>query len=165
MPDGLDDLLDDNSTAGSRPEQRRRAAQAAGGGPRAEPSALRSSWPSSRRQRASALDSLFAKHSIPAKARDFFPTDADPTDEAATAFVEKYGELWGASAQPATTPPEQQAATAAVQQFVAQAHQNAAQPLTEDDYAGEVRRGTDQGGVHADARRDQRGSGGGGLIP
>jgi hypothetical protein len=135
MPDGLDDLLDDNSTAGS--------GQSNGGALRKQLEAVLEQnrvlqeqlAKQQETQRASALDSLFAKHSIPAKARDFFPTDADPTDEAATAFVEKYGELWGASAQPATTPPAQQAATAAVQQFVAQAHQNAAQPLTEDDYA------------------------------
>jgi hypothetical protein len=135
MPDGLDELLDDNSTgAGS--------GQSNGGALRKQLEAVLEQnrvlqeqlAKQQQTQRASALDSLFAKHAIPPLAKDLFPADAEPTDEAVTALVEKYGALWGAQATPATTPPAEQAATSAVQQFVAQAHQPAVQPLSEDDY-------------------------------
>jgi hypothetical protein len=136
MPDGLDDLLDDNSNgAGS--------GQSNGGALRKQLEAVLEQnrvlqeqlAKQQEAQRASALNDLFAKHAIPPLARDLFPADAEPTDEAATALVEKYGALWGATAQPATTPPADQAATAAMQQFTAQAHQPAVQPLSEEEYA------------------------------
>lgn len=85
-------------------------------------------------QRESALDGLFAKHSIPALAKDFFPKDGALTDESATAFVEKYGQLWGAQAAAATTPPDQQAATTAAQAFAAQAGPPPAAPVSEEQY-------------------------------
>jgi len=136
MPDGLDDLLDDNSNgAGS--------GQSNGGALRKQLETVLEQnrvlqeqlAKQQQAQRASALNDLFAKHSIPPLARDLFPADAEPTDEAVTALVEKYGALWGATAQPATTPPAEQAQTQSVQQFVAQAHQPAVQPLSEEDYA------------------------------
>lgn len=116
MSDGLDDLLGPDSDTSS------------GGGLRkqleavlAERKALQDQLAAlAEKDRGRDLQSLFAKHSIPELARDFFPKDAELTDESATSFVEKYGQLWGAQAAPATTTPEQQAATAAVQQFAAQ---------------------------------------------
>jgi hypothetical protein len=57
-------------------------------------------------ERSRSLADLFAKHAVPELARDFFPKDAELTDESVTGFVEKYGQLWGAQAQPATTPPD-----------------------------------------------------------
>jgi hypothetical protein len=85
-------------------------------------------------QRATRLESLFDKHKIPALARDFFPTDTEPSDEAATAFVEKYGALWGVQAAAATTTPEQQAAAAQMQQLSAVAQPAPTSPLSEDEY-------------------------------
>lgn len=85
-------------------------------------------------QREGAVASLFAKHSIPELARDFFPKDGDLNDEAATAFVAKYGQLWGAQAATATTPPADQAAANAIQSFAAQAQTAPASPLSEDEY-------------------------------
>lgn len=85
-------------------------------------------------ERTRAVEGLFAKHQIPAKALDFFPKDAAPNDETATAFVEKYGDLWGASSATASTPPAQQAQTQAMQQFQQQAAPPAGAVLTEDDY-------------------------------
>lgn len=70
------------------------------------------------RDRARTVADLVTKHSIPALAQNLLLKeigDADPTDEAVTKFVESYGELWGAKAAEASTTPEQQAATAAVQ--------------------------------------------------
>jgi hypothetical protein len=137
MPDGLDDLLDDTSTNGAG------SGQSNGGALRKQLEAVLEQnrvlqeqlAKQQEAQRASALNDLFAKHSIPPLARDLFPADAEPSDEAATALVEKYGALWGATAQPATTPPAEQAQTSAVQQFVAQSHNAAVQPLSEEDYA------------------------------
>jgi hypothetical protein len=134
MPDGLDGLLDDDSTA--NPGQ-------GGGALRKQLETALAELKTARdqlaaqtaKQRESAIGDLFSKHAIPELARDFFPADADLTDEAATAFVEKYGALWGAQAQPATTPPAAQAQAAAAQQFVAQARTPATQPLSEEDYA------------------------------
>lgn len=78
------------------------------------------------------VDTLFAKHSIPPLAKDFFPKDADLTDESATAFVEKYGQLWGATAAEATATPEQQAQAAAVQALSATGTTPPAGLLTEE---------------------------------
>jgi hypothetical protein len=134
MPDGLDDLLNDStpgsgqSTGGQLRKQLEDALKEING-LKEQLSAQAAT------QRASALNGLFAKHAIPELARDFFPADADLTDEAATAFVAKYGQLWGATAAPAATPPAEQAATAAAQSFVSQAQQPALQPLTEEQYA------------------------------
>ena len=88
-------------------------------------------------ERARALSSVFEKHQIPALARDFFPKDAEPTDEAATKFVEQYGGLWGAQSATATTPPAQQAQTQAIQQFTSQAAP-ASLELSEDDYRAKL---------------------------
>lgn len=85
-------------------------------------------------QRAQALDSLFSKHGVPALARDLFPKDAEPTDEAVTSLVEKYGALWGAQAQPATTPPAEQQAAQQIQQFAQLAQTTSMQPLSEEGY-------------------------------
>jgi hypothetical protein len=85
-------------------------------------------------QREGALDGLFSKHGIPPLARDFFPKDGELTDEAATDFVAKYGGLWGATAQPATTTPADQAATSAAQAFVSQAQPAPVAPLSEEEY-------------------------------
>lgn len=71
------------------------------------------------RDRESKVNGLFEKHSIPTLAKDFFPKDADLTDESVTAFVEKYGLLWGAQAAEAAATPEQQAAAAQLQQLSA----------------------------------------------
>src|SRR5690242_13805372 len=68
------------------------------------------------------VEALFTKHSIPPLAKDFFPADAELTDESATAFVEKYGQLWGAQAQEAATTSEQQAAAAQVQALRSEEH-------------------------------------------
>lgn len=134
MPDGFDDLFDDSSTdAGSGQ---------GGGGLRkqleqvlAQNKALNEQLAKvQKNERDRSLDALFSKHAIPTKARDFFPSDSEPSDEAATAFVEKYGELWGAQAQPAATPPDQQAATQAAQSFVSQAQSQPISQLSEDDY-------------------------------
>lgn len=70
-------------------------------------------------ERARTVESLFAKHSVPELAKDFFPKDAELTDESVTAFVERYGALWGAQAQQATSTPEEQAAANQVQQLSA----------------------------------------------
>jgi hypothetical protein len=78
------------------------------------------------------IESLFTKHSIPTLAKDFFPTDAELTDESATAFVEKYGQLWGAQAAEASATPEQQAQAAAVQALSAVGTPPPAGLLTEE---------------------------------
>jgi hypothetical protein len=85
-------------------------------------------------QRDSAATALLAKHGIPELARDLLPKDAELNDETATALVQKYGQLWGASANVATTPPEAQAQTNAVQTFAAQATTGPAAPLSEEEY-------------------------------
>lgn len=133
MPDGLDDLIDGLDSA--NPGQ--------GGGLRKQLEAVLAQNKSLQErlaaqeatQRANALDSLFAKHSVPQLARDLFPQDAEPTDESVTALVEKYGSLWGADAAPAATPPAQQAATQAAQQFASQASAAPLAPLSEEEYA------------------------------
>lgn len=81
-----------------------------------------------------AVKDLAAKHSIPDLALDFFPKDVALTDESATAFVEKYGQLWGAEAATATTPPPAQAAATAAQAFAAQASPPPVAPMSEDEY-------------------------------
>jgi hypothetical protein len=86
-------------------------------------------------QRQGQLASLLEKHAVPTLAADFFPKDAELNDEAITAFVGKYGQLWGHQAAPATTPPEQQAATQVIQQVTSQATTPpAGVPLTEEQY-------------------------------
>jgi hypothetical protein len=84
--------------------------------------------------RTRSISELFSKHSIPELAKDFFPSDAELTDESATSFVEKYGALWGAQAESATTPPAQQAATAAMQRFASEATPPPVAPLSEEQY-------------------------------
>jgi hypothetical protein len=134
MPDGFDDVIDDGSTD-PNPGQ-------GGGGLRKQLEQVLAQNRTLTEQLAKvqtnernrSLDALFAKHSIPEKARDFFPSDTDPTDEAATAFVEKYGELWGASAAQAATPPDQQAAAQAAQSFVSQSRPPVVSEMSEDDY-------------------------------
>lgn len=86
-------------------------------------------------ERARSLEGLFAKHQIPELARDFFPQDAQPTDEAATEFASKYGQLWGSASATATTPPAQQAQANAMQQFSTQSAPPPGDALSEDDYA------------------------------
>lgn len=132
----LDDLFsdDDTSTAGS--------GQGSGGKLRTQLEAVLAQNKQLQEQLAQvqvsdrnrSLDALFDKHKIPALARDFFPNDAKPTDEAATEFVSKYGQLWGVDSATATTAPEQQAQTAAVQQFQSQQSVSVTSELSEDDY-------------------------------
>src|SRR4051812_22788684 len=98
MPDGLDDLLDSDTSGGGSGGQLRKQLETV----LAQNKALQEQLASvAQRERASSLNSLFAKHAVPELARDLFPADAEPTDEAVTALVEKYGALWGATAQPA----------------------------------------------------------------
>lgn len=134
MSDGLDDLLGDTSTSGAAPSD--------GGKLRqqleailAERNELKAQLQQvAQQQRQTQLTALAAKHQIPAKALNFFPADADLTDEAATAFVEEYGELWGVQATQATTTPAQQAAAQAAQAFTSQAAPPPVAPQTEDDF-------------------------------
>ena len=137
MSDSLDDLLGDSTS--TDPGQGGKG----GGALRAQLEAILAERNElkaqlaqvAQRERTSSLNSLFAKHAVPELARDLFPADAEPTDEAVTALVEKYGALWGATAQPAVTPPAAQAATSAAQQFVSQAQPASVAPLSEEDYA------------------------------
>lgn len=85
-------------------------------------------------ERSRSVEALLAKHSVPALAKDFFPDTAELTDESVTAFVEKYGQLWGATAQQAVTDPEAQAATNTMQAFTSQASQPPAAPMSEEAY-------------------------------
>jgi hypothetical protein len=134
MPDSLDDLFDTNSAD---------PGQGGGGQLRKQLEAVLAQNKTlqeqlaqvAARERTTSLNALFTKHAIPELARDFFPADADLSDEAATAFVEKYGALWGAQAAPAATPPAEQAATQAAQQFVSQAAPAPVAPLSEEEYA------------------------------
>jgi hypothetical protein len=136
MSDGLDDLFAALDSDSSNPGQ--------GGGSKlrkqledvlAQNKALTEQLAQVQtQQRESSLAGLFAKHSIPALAADFFPKDGELTDESATAFIEKYGQLWGATAAPATTPPAAQAATNAAQAFAAQAQPGTVAPLSEEAY-------------------------------
>lgn len=135
MSDGLDELLNDDS-ANANPGQ--------GGGGKlrqqleavlAQNAALQerlAAQEAAERQRS--IDALFAKHQVPALARDLFPADAAPTDEAVTGLVEKYGSLWGAQSASATTPPPEQAATNAAQAFAANASPSPAAPQTEEQF-------------------------------
>lgn len=134
MPDGLDDLIDDSSTG---------SGQSNGGGLRkqledvlAQNKALQDQLAQvAANERTRSLESAFTKHGVPTLAKDLFPSDAEPSDEAVTAFVAKYGQLWGATAAPAATPPAAQAATQAAQQFVSQSATPPVAPLTEEEYA------------------------------
>jgi hypothetical protein len=133
MPDGLDDLLDDSTTnPGQGGGQLRKQLEDALKELRETKAQLAAT---AQRDRANSLNTLFAKHSVPELARDLFPADAEPTDEAVTALVAKYGALWGADAAPATTPPADQAAATAAQQFVSQTQAAPVAPLTEEQYA------------------------------
>ena len=135
MPDGLDDLLGDDSTTpnpGQGGGQLRKQLEDALKELRDTKAQLAEV---AVRERGNSLNALFAKHSIPELAKDFLPADAALTDEAVTAFVEKYGALWGAQAAPATTPPAEQAATTAAQQFTSQAATPPVSPLSEEEYA------------------------------
>lgn len=69
------------------------------------------------RDRERTAADLVTKYDIPLLARDLLlkETEGDLTDEAVTAFATKYGELWGRKTAEASTTPEQQTATAAVQ--------------------------------------------------
>jgi hypothetical protein len=135
MSDGLDDLLGEN---GSEP-----GSQNQGGKLReqlervlAENKALNERLAKQDAEaRERGVADLFAKHSIPDLAKDFFPKDGDLNDEAATAFVEKYGQLWGAQAAPATTTPEQQAQTTAAQRLAQNASPPTIAPMSEAEYA------------------------------
>jgi hypothetical protein len=134
MSDGLDNLLGD-SDSHRRRQRRRQPAQAAGAGAPAGEGGQRPPGQLEATQRQGQLTSLLEKHAVPALAADFFPKDAELNDEAITAFVGKYGQLWGHQAAPATTPPEQQAATQVIQQVTSQATTPpAGVPLTEEQY-------------------------------
>jgi hypothetical protein len=90
-----------------------------------------------QRERVRTVAELVTKHSIPPLAQDLLLReigDTDPTDEAVTGFVAKYGELWGAKAAEASTTPEQQAQTAQVQALSATGHETPAQLLSEEAY-------------------------------
>jgi predicted component of type VI protein secretion system len=133
MPDGLDDFLDsDSSNPGQGGGALRKQLEQVLAQNKALQEQLAKQQASERNR---SVDGLFAKHGIPELARDFFPSDVEPTDEAATSFVEKYGQLWGATAAPAATPPAEQAATSAAQQFTSQASPAPLAPLTEEQYA------------------------------
>lgn len=146
MPDGLDDLLDDNSNTDSGQSGGK------GGGLRAQLEAVLAqnqaltarlaAQEASERQRS--LDGLFAKHSIPELAKDFFPKDVDLSDETATGFIEKYGQLWGAQAQVATTTAADQAGATAMQQFASQAGPAPVAPLTEEAYRAKFAEATNK---------------------
>ena len=136
MSDGLDELLGGTDSASANPGQ-------GGGGKLREQleQVLATNKQLQERlaateaaERQRSIDSLFAKHQVPALARDLFPQDASPTDEAVTALVEKYGGLWGAQSASATTPPPHQAATTAAQQFAANASPAPAAPLSEAEF-------------------------------
>jgi len=99
-------------------------------------------------ERARSIDSLFAKHQVPALAVDLFPKDADPTDEAVTALVERYGSLWGAQSASATTPPAAQAAASAAQQFAANAAPSPAAPLTEEEFRAQFAQAKNPAELH-----------------
>jgi hypothetical protein len=117
MPDGLDDLLGGSNDSGTAPSGE---PGGSGGGQLRrlyeeqlqQNKALAEQLASLQKaERGRSLDALFEKHGVPGLAKDFFPSDGELTDEAVTGFVGKYGALWGASADAATTPsPEQQAA-------------------------------------------------------
>jgi hypothetical protein len=137
MPDDLDDLLGNDSSDNSAPQGKGLRAQLEA--VLAERNAMKEQLAQLQTEnRARGVKDLAAKHSIPDLALDFFPKDADLTDESATAFVEKYGQLWGAQSATATTSPEQQAATAAAQQFASQANPAPAAPMTEEQYAAKL---------------------------
>lgn len=89
-----------------------------------------------QRERVRTAAELVAKHNIPSLAQDLLlkETDGDLTDESVTAFVAKYGELWGAKAAEASTTPEQQAATAMVQSLAGGASALPAGLQDEDAY-------------------------------
>jgi hypothetical protein len=144
MPDGLDDLLGDNSN-GSGDGQGGKGLRAQLEAALQREKALNERFEKlAQTERTRSLDALFSKHSIPELAKDLFPPDTEPTDEAATALVEKYGSLWGASAQVATTPPDQQAATTAMQQFASQANPAPVAPLSEEAYRAKLAEATTQ---------------------
>lgn len=136
MSDGLDDFLNsDDDSNDSGPGQDGKGLRAQLTAALAREKALNDRLVKTEAaERARSLSDLFTKHSVPDLARDFFPKDAELTDESVTGFVEKYGQLWGAQAQPATTPPDQQAAAAAMQQFASQANPAPVAPLSEDAY-------------------------------
>lgn len=137
MPDGLDDLIDDSNPGSGQSNggQLRKQLEEVLAQNKALTERLAAQDAAARQ---SNVASLFAKHSVPDLAKDFFPKDADPTDEAVTSFIERYGQLWGATAAPATTPPDQQAATAAAQQFTSVAGQAPVAPLSEDQYRAKL---------------------------
>jgi hypothetical protein len=133
MSDGLDNLLGDTDTSGGGSDGgglRKQLEQALALNKQLQEQV--SSFQQTQRQ--GQLSALLEKHSVPALAADFFPKDAALNDEAITAFVGKYGQLWGHQAAPATTPPEQQAATQVIQQVTSQAQNPTGQPLTEEQY-------------------------------
>ena len=135
MPDGLDDLFaNDPASTGSGQSGEGGKLRAQLEQVLAENKALTDRLAAQEAAaRSRTVAELFAKHSVPDLAKDLFPQDAEPTDEAVTALVEKYGALWGAqAATAATTPPEQQAATNAAQQFASQASAPPAGPLTDE---------------------------------
>lgn len=133
MSDGLDDLLDDNIQ--TDPGQGGKGLRTQLERVLAENAALQERLAKTEQvQRDRSVADLFSKHQIPDLAKDLFPKDAEPTDEAATALVEKYGALWGAQAATATTTPAQQAATTAAQQFASQAAQPPVAPMSEDEF-------------------------------
>lgn len=135
MSDGLDDLLGPDTS--TDPGQGGK-----GGGLRAQLEAVLAERSALKEQlalvqaneRQRSLNDLFSKHAIPELAKDFFPSDTALTDEAATGFVEKYGALWGAQAQVATTTAADQAGATAMQQFAANAGPAPVAPLSEDAY-------------------------------
>lgn len=88
-----------------------------------------------QRERVRTAAELVTKHSIPPIAQDLLlkETEGDLTDESVTAFVAKYGELWGAKAAEASTTPEQQAATAQVQSLSENAGPPPAGQLLDED--------------------------------
>lgn len=131
MTDALDELLNsetDGRTAGGKLREQLEAALN-------ESKALKEQMVALQAEsRTRAVKDLAGKHGIPDLALDFFPKDAALTDEAATAFVEKYGQLWGVQATQATTPPEQQQAASTAQAYAAQANALPSGPMNEEQY-------------------------------
>lgn len=87
------------------------------------------------KDRTRSVAELVTKHSIPPIAQKLLLNelgDAEPTDEAVTKFVAEYGELWGAKAAEASTTPEQQAATRAVQALSAHGTEQTLEPMSEE---------------------------------
>lgn len=139
MADGLDDLLDQTDSN----------APADGGSGKGLRAQLEQTLAENKRlaeqlaqvnaaERQRNLTGLLDKHGIPSLAADLFPRDGELSDEAATAFIGKYGALWGAKADAATTTAPEQAATARLSQASATARTDSPTPWGQDQFASKL---------------------------